>query len=241
MIQNESNPALRTLSATIYDTNGDLLPAATSWVAGMVRVSKAGGAFTNAVNLPTSVSGGGDGDFDLILDVSEVDTIGNLRVRFYDDASGTNLLAEYVDQVTTSSTVVTSGSSSSSSNWTFFGGGILKVDVLAIAPQLSTLTDAAWFTILAFVNTFNGPRCDPALKRLALIFLAAHLGTLVGSSGTGATGATGAVISESAGGLKRTYAQVASSTGNSSLSQTAYGLQYLSIIGMSPELRMLLL
>lgn len=234
MKQNEPVEALRTLSATVYDTNGDLLPAATTWVAGMVKISKGGGPFADATNLPTSVSGGGDGDFDLILTTSEVDTIGNLRVRFYDDASGTNLLAEYVDQVT-SSTVTTSTSSSGSTNWTFFGDGILKADVIAIAPQLSTLSDAAWFTILAFINTFKGLKCDPALRRMALIFLAAHLGSISGTSGSGASGATGPVISESAGGLKRTYAQAVatSSSTNSSLGQTSYGMQYRTIVGFS--------
>lgn len=231
MKQNEPLASLRTLSATIYDTNGVLLPEATSWVAGMVMISKAGGAFANSTNLPTSVSGGGDGDFDLILTVSEVDTIGNLRIRFFDDAIGTNLLAEYVDQVIASTVAVSS--SSGSANWTFFGGGILKADVLAIAPQLSTLSDAAWFTILAFINTFEGLDCDPAMKRMALIFLAAHFGTMSGS--TASSGATGPVLSESAGGLKRTYAQASSSSASSSdLGQTPYGIQYLAILKMSP-------
>lgn len=232
MKQNEPLESLRTLSATIYDLTGVLLPAATVWVAGMVKISKGGGAFTNTTNLPTSVSGGGDGDFDLILTVPEVDTIGNLRIRFYDDAVGTNLLAEYVDRVV-ASTVQTSSSSSSSINWTLFGGGITKADVLAIAPQLSTLTDMAWVTILAFINTFEGLDCDPALKRMALIFLAAHLGTMSGS--TGSSGATGPILSESAGGLKRTYAQASSSSASSSdLGQTPYGIQYLAILKMAP-------
>lgn len=235
MRQNEPLEALRTLSATLYDTNGDLLPAATVWSAGMVKVSKAGGAFTNTVNLPTSVSGGGDGDFDLVLDLTEVDTIGNLRIRFYDDALGTNLLAEYQDQVTSSTTQVSSGTSST--GWAFFGGGILKADVLAIAPQLSSLTDAAWFTILAFVNTFQLPSVNKPLRRLALIFLAAHLGTIAGSGGMGASGATGPVISESAGGLKRTYAQATVTSSNSDLGATSYGIQYMAILKMSPEVR----
>lgn len=238
MIQNQPVEALRTLSATVYDANGDLLPAATSWVAGMVKISKAGGAFTNTTNLPTSVSGGGDGDFDLILTVGEVDTIGNLRVRFYDDAVGTTLLAEYVDQVTSSTTQTSGGSGSTpSTGWAFFGGGILKADVLAIAPQLSSLSDAAWFTILAFVNTFQLPTVNKPLRRLALIFLAAHLGTVAGAGGMGASGATGPVISESAGGLKRTYAQATVTSSNSDLGATSYGIQYMAILKMSPEVR----
>lgn len=234
MKQSEPTEALRTLSATIYDTNGDLLPEATSWSAGMVKISKAGAAFTNTTNLPTSVAGGGDGDFDLILTVSEVDTVGNLRIRFYDDVLGTNLLAEYTDQVVSSTT--TTSSSSSSSGWAFFGGGILKADVLAIASHLSTLSDAAWFTILAFVNTFTGLTCDPPLRRLALILLAAHFGTMaITASSGGGTGTAGPVISESAGGLKRTYAQAVTSTSTSDLSRTSYGVQYLTVLGFSAE------
>ncbi len=241
MIQNQPVEALRTLSATVYDANGDLLPAATSWVAGMVKISKGGGAFVNTTNLPTSVSGGGDGDFDLILTVDEVDTIGNLRVRFYDDAVGTTLLAEYVDQVTTS-TVATSSSGSSSNGWAFFGGGILKADVLAMAPGLSTLPDAAWFTILAFVNTFTGLTCDKPLRRMALTLLAAHFGTLLASAGSSGGGTVaGPVISESAGGLKRTYANTAATSNTSSMSETPFGRQYLFVLGMAPNLRFLLL
>ena len=218
---------------TVYSLLGALLPAATMWIPGMVKISKNGGAFANTVSLPVSISGGGDGDFDLVLSVAETDTIGNIRIRVYDDASGTNLLAEYVNQVTAQTTAVTTGGNGGSSNWAFFGCGILKTDILAIAPQLSTLPDSAWFTILAFINTFKGFKCDPALKRMALIFLAAHLGSM--ASSTGSSGATGPVVSESAGGLKRTYG-VSSSSTTSDLGQTPYGIQYLAIIGMSPEL-----
>lgn len=108
---------------------------------------------------------------------------------------------------------------------------ILKTDVLALAPQLSTLPDAAWVVILAFVNTF-GFDGDPTLKKLALSLFGAHLGTISGS--TGASGATGPVISESAGGLKRTYAQATSTAATADLNRTTYGQQFLALLKFSP-------
>jgi hypothetical protein len=109
---------------------------------------------------------------------------------------------------------------------------IIKADILAIASQLSTLNDAAWVTILAFVNAFEGIDCDPSLRKLALCLLGAHLGTMAGT--TGASGATTSVIAESAGGLKRTYAQPGStSTENAGLDRTDYGKQFLAIMKMS--------
>lgn len=107
---------------------------------------------------------------------------------------------------------------------------ILKTDVLATAPNLN-LTDAAWVRILAFVNSFKGLDDDPALKKEALCFLAAHFGTIHGS--TGASGATGSVMSESAGGLKRTYAQPVFAMTDAELNRTTYGQQYLAIMKFS--------
>ncbi len=234
MKQNEPNPALRTLSATVYDVNGDLLPSATTWLAGMVKVQKAGEAFANAVNLPTSVSGGGDGDFDLVLDLTEVDTIGNLRVRFYDDASGTNLLAEYVDQVVASSTVVSPGGGGNP--WSFSGcGAIYKVDVLAVAPELATLPDAAWIMVLAMVNSMKGMRCEPALRKLALCFMAAHFGSIAGYAGS--SGTTGPIVSETLANLKRTYAQGITTASNADLNRTTYGQQLLALLKFSVSTR----
>lgn len=116
---------------------------------------------------------------------------------------------------------------------------ILKADVLAVASSLSTLSDAAWVMVLDFVNSFadgdsdyyDGLGLDPKLRKLALCFLAAHIGTMAGT--TGSSGATGAVISESAGGLKRTYANPASPAAIADLNRTNYGQQYLAILKMS--------
>src|SRR5688572_16554556 len=107
---------------------------------------------------------------------------------------------------------------------------ILKSDVLSVAPQLSTLPETAWVMILLFLNDFD-ISCDPSLRKLALSLLGAHLGEVAGT--TGASGTSGAVISETAGGLKRTYAQPTTSAATSDLSRTTYGQQYLALLQMS--------
>ena len=110
------------------------------------------------------------------------------------------------------------------------------MDVLAVASQLSTLPDATWVMILAFVNDFKGLDLDPTLRKQALSLLGAHLGTVSGT--VGASGATTAVIAESAGGLRRVYAQpTSSSTSSAELNRTTYGQQFLAILKMSPTTR----
>lgn len=112
---------------------------------------------------------------------------------------------------------------------------ILKADVLALAPQLSTLPDGAWAMILRFLNTMEGPQCDPQLRKLALCLLGAHIGTISGT--TGATGATGPVIAETAGGLKVTYAEAVTTANSSDYGLTVYGQQFLAIMKMSSTTR----
>lgn len=111
---------------------------------------------------------------------------------------------------------------------------ILKADVLALAPLLS-ISDAAWVQILAFVNSFIGLDDEPSLRKLAMCLLAAHFASIAGT--TGASGATGSVISETAGGLKRTYAQTMPSVSDAELNRTTYGQQYLAIMRMSVSTR----
>lgn len=96
--QYEENQALRTLSATILDADGELLAIGTTWSAGQVKISRNGGALANAAELPVAVTGGGDGAFDLSFSVSEVSVLGSLRVRFYDSEGA--LIAEFTDEVT---------------------------------------------------------------------------------------------------------------------------------------------
>lgn len=223
MIQHEPNEELRTVSATLYAMNGDLLPAATVWVAGMVRISKAGGPFADTVNLPVSVSSE-DGAFDLVLDVSEVDTVGVVRVRFYASVGG-DLIAEYTSLVEEAPIPGTTPPGVTNDP-------VTKTDVLAIAPELTTISDEAWADILAYVNTMSpkGICNDAATFRLARILLAAHYGTI---SKRAFTGAAGPVVSEAAGGLRRAYGLVALSSADAALGQTMYGMQYLGILRSS--------
>lgn len=99
MLLNEPIAALRTISTTLFDTAGDLLPLNASWVAGQVKLSKNGSPFTNTTNLPVALDDGGDGAFDLELELSEVNTAGTVRVRFYDGSA--DLIAEYTIEIET--------------------------------------------------------------------------------------------------------------------------------------------
>jgi hypothetical protein len=98
MIQNQPTASLRTLSALLYDAYGSPLPSGTSWEAGMVKLSKANGAFVNTTNLPTAVADGADNSFVLQLEITEVNTLGPLRIQLFDEPDG-NVIAEYVDEV----------------------------------------------------------------------------------------------------------------------------------------------
>ncbi len=108
---------------------------------------------------------------------------------------------------------------------------ILKSDVIAMAPELTTLTDQAWVDILAYVNGMSEDGIDDSVTlRLAKILLAAHFGTM---SKRAFTGAAGPVTGESAGGLRRSYGLVALSSADAALGQTMYGMQYLGILRSS--------
>jgi hypothetical protein len=110
---------------------------------------------------------------------------------------------------------------------------IVKQDVLDHAAELSEVEDAAWARILAYVNRFDLSWVgeDDDTTTMARIYLAAHIGLTIkpGSSVT----AAGPVVSESVGGVRRTYANLATSTTESSLSSTKYGRQYNQILTSS--------
>lgn len=108
---------------------------------------------------------------------------------------------------------------------------IVKADVLAVAPELSTLTDEFWTDLLLYVNEFDFTSLDTEQTvRMARIFLCAHLGARAKRS---STGAAGPVISEAAGGVRRTYGSVDTSGGLTELGATQYGLTLQSILTMS--------
>lgn len=112
---------------------------------------------------------------------------------------------------------------------------ITWTDVMALAPELSSVSTDGRTYILAHVNTalnlaeFDGE--DGPKTRLARIYLAAHFGAI---SLAGATGASGPVTSESAGGLSRSYGTTTSTSSGSGIERTGYGQLYLQLVRTSP-------
>jgi hypothetical protein len=105
-------------------------------------------------------------------------------------------------------------------------------DVTDFAPGLSTVAVEAQAAILAYVNgldpSLGGDSATmTAAGRLARVYLAAHFGTVTKRG----LGAAGGLVSQSAGGLSRSYAGL---TDSRSLASTTFGALYLSIIDASP-------
>lgn len=106
-------------------------------------------------------------------------------------------------------------------------------DVTAHASDLTTLDESAQDDVLAYVND----NVDPAKfggetasrLKLARIFLAAHLGTVILRKGTPTAGP---VTSETVGEVSRTYGLFAGATPGSGvdLSTTGWGREYLALI-----------
>ena len=107
-----------------------------------------------------------------------------------------------------------------------------KAAVLAVAAELSTVSDAVWFVWLPWVNEFDLSQtgATDATVTLARIYLAAHVVTL---SKRGSSAAAGPVTGESAGGLRRSYGLVPMA-GTGSYPMTRYGQLYLDLLDQSP-------
>ncbi len=110
---------------------------------------------------------------------------------------------------------------------------ITWADVVAVAPELSTVASDAQDMIIAYVNDDVSPAAfggetSPKLK-LARVYLAAHEGTLASQSGAGPAGP---VTSETDGTIARSYA--AGSTDNAShWNSTSYGRSYVALVRTS--------
>jgi len=89
----------------------------------------------------------------------------------------------------------------------------------AIAPELTTLTPEQEAAILGYVNEafLNVSAFGTAQLRLARLTLAAHLGTLAKRRGSGVAGP---LVSESMGGVARSYAADMTA---SAYASTSYG------------------
>lgn len=115
---------------------------------------------------------------------------------------------------------------------------IIKADVLAMATELTTLSDQAWLDILTWANEFDFSSLDTEQTvRMARILLCAHFGRRIQATGSsGALGPTGPIISEAAGGVRRTYGNVSGSSGGGALAEldtTPYGLLLATILSTS--------
>ncbi|MGN6103653.1 MAG: DUF4054 domain-containing protein [Kofleriaceae bacterium] len=108
---------------------------------------------------------------------------------------------------------------------------VTKDEVIAFAPELATVSDGTWPSILAFINeidmTYLGESANTT--RLARIYLAAHIAKM---GKRAASSAAGPVTSESAGGIRRSYG-FAALTDTHSLRTTNYGQLYLDLLGMT--------
>lgn len=111
-------------------------------------------------------------------------------------------------------------------------------DVIAHAPELSTVGSTAQDDILAVANEvldvtqFGGE--DAAKTRLARIYFASHFATI---DSQGSSGATGAVVSETVGGLSRAYASVSASGTDPLWDRTPYGQAFRALLRATPVLR----
>lgn len=114
---------------------------------------------------------------------------------------------------------------------------IVKQDVINAASDVATgVSDELWVDVLNYVNQFTLSCVDSDYdRRLARIYLAAHIlsyGKQAASEGS--SGKAGPVISESVGGVRRSYGFVATASAALSNTQaTKYGKTYDLIIGAS--------
>lgn len=111
---------------------------------------------------------------------------------------------------------------------------VTKADVTEFASELagSAVSDGAWVRILAYVNEHELQQTGETegTAALARIYLAAHIAKV---GALGVSTAAGPVTSESAGGIRRAYANLSTATSLSSLKTTRYGQLYLDLLSSS--------
>lgn len=105
---------------------------------------------------------------------------------------------------------------------------IAWANVVAIAPELSTVLPGTQTTLLAIVDRQIDDDVWLDLANDGRTYLAAHLGTLTRGGAAG-----GAVIGETLGPMSRQYALPPGIHG--ALSTTKYGLFYLHLISLLPS------
>lgn len=113
-------------------------------------------------------------------------------------------------------------------NWT---------DVVELATELAdpAVTTGAQAIILAYVNkALNTRKFTAEALKLARINLAAHIATMAAADPETTGSATaGAVVSESVGGIARTYSAIGAAVGGSDLSESSYGTMFEFLVRTS--------
>lgn len=105
--------------------------------------------------------------------------------------------------------------------------------VVALDATLATVPDAVQVDLLAYANSALNPKMFTASAyKLARLYLAAHFGTLSIPGEAGGAPVAGPVVSESVGGISRTYALV-SDASNSTFSTTTHGQMYAFLVRTS--------
>jgi len=106
--------------------------------------------------------------------------------------------------------------------------------VLGVAPELTSVNIDTQVLALAYANESLSDSMwgTGAMATLARAYMAAHIATITVRGGEGASGA---VVSESAGGLSRTYAQSMASA--STWGSTPYGVAFASLLRTNANAR----
>lgn len=109
---------------------------------------------------------------------------------------------------------------------------ITWANVVAIASELVDVEPDAQTFILAHVNSALNPAMfGTAQYDLIRIYLAAHIGSFSLPTSTGFS--TGDVVSETVGGISRTYAVAAAASAGDGLDGTSYGTLYAFLMRTS--------
>ena len=104
-----------------------------------------------------------------------------------------------------------------------------KADVVAIAPELSAVTDDRLAVFLAHSELLTSFSAFGTRATLAQALLVAHLLTLFPADGSGGGVGRGAVTSETVGSVSRSYAAPAGGASSLDLEATRYGRMYLAL------------
>lgn len=105
---------------------------------------------------------------------------------------------------------------------------ITQDDVLEFAPQLAGLKPTTWSDILATANEFDlASYSTDQDRRMARLFLAAHVGQMLKDA---RTGAAGPVTSSAVGDIRRSYGLVAMATSTAGLQMTRYGQMFSEML-----------